>query len=483
MSANIELALLTRVGETGDFHTLEKTQINESFFLTPEAREIYRFLRDLYHAPATAGKVPTIDYMRWKFPQAYLSAPQEEVSILCEQVRQDKLRIELLSLAQTINDRANLDTAGVISELRSKSIEISSLAEAGEDLSMAAAYDMLWNHYSTVQNSQGLLGIPYPWAALNEETQGMQAGQFIVLYGRPKSMKSWLGIYIAVYAYLYCGRRILFYTREMHPKQVAARVAAAIARVSYKAFRNGTLQPELAQRAFAALAALKEQEKSIGAQGFRQPYFIITTDRGKSGRGSGGIGWLQSKIREVQPDLVVVDGMYLMKDDRSNQRSIDWRQIAHISQDLKLTAQEFEIPLIGITQANRPSQKSKGEDLTELAFSDSLGQDADAVYRVSKQDYVDELGLKRTRLFLTAPGLREGQFDGIVINGEPATNFDYIRTMVAEDSEQEDYAPKKGGGSGGQSGGGPPETARKSGFTRQQGFMDPRINNSHIRTP
>lgn len=474
MSANIELALLTRAVETGDFHTLEKSQINEGFFFTPEAREVFRFLHETFHAPQTAGLVPTLDFVRYRFPTLHLSSPPDAVPILCEQLRQEKLKVELLSLAQLINDRAGLDTAAVVAELRSKSLEIASMSEAGEDLSMSSVYDSIRSDYEMVQNTHGMLGIPYPWAALNEETQGMQPGQFIVLFGRPKSMKTWISIYMAVHAYIHSRRRVLFYTREMHPKAVAKRVACAIARVDYKAFTNGRLQPELKERVFTILRELRDDETAMGVVGQHQPWFVITTDRGRSGRGSGGVAWLQSKIRELKPDLVVVDGMYLMKDDRSQQRSIDWKQIAHISQDLKLTAQEFEIPLIGVTQANRGSDKSKGEDLTELSFSDSLGQDADAVYKVSKKVRVDEAGVKRTEVFMTAPGLREGTFEGMVINGQPATNFEYIRTMIAEDSDP-DYADRKNGQQAGQQ---PP---RRSGFTRQQGFVDPRINNGHMR--
>lgn len=460
----------------GDFHSLQKAGINEGYFFTPEAREVFRFLNETYHAPQTAGHVPTIDLVRYRFPTLHLSSPPDAVPVLCEQLRQERMRIELLQLGQMLNDRAGIDTAAALAELRTKVIELAAMSEAGEDLSMSSAYDMIRSEYEMVQNTQGMLGIPYPWAALNEETQGMQPGQFIVLFGRPKSMKTWIGIHMAVHAYIRSRRRVLFYTREMHPKQVAKRVACAIARVDYKAFVTGRLQPELKQRVFTILQELKDDETASGVHGSTHPCFVITTDRGKSGRGSGGVAWLQSKIREIKPHLVVVDGMYLMKDDRSQQRSIDWKQIAHISQDLKLTCQEFEIPLVGITQANRGAEKSKGEDLTELSFSDSLGQDADAVFRVSKKIRVDEQGSKHTEIFMTAPGLREGTFDGMVINGQPATNFDYIRTMVAADSDAE-YGERnqRGGGNGAR----PPQGDRTSTFRRPP--PDPRINNGHMR--
>jgi len=136
---------------------------------------------------------------------------------------------------------------------------------------------------------------------------------------------------------------------------------------------------------------------------------------------------------------VFVDGMYLMKDDRTKSRSVDWKNITHISQDLKITSQDFDIPIIGITQANRAADKSKGEDLTELAYADALGQDADAVFRVSRVVRVDEnTKQKRTELFLKAPGLREGEFDGIVLEAHPAIDFRYLRTLTAQGDNEED---------------------------------------------
>lgn len=460
--------------EENEFHLLEKARINEEYFFTQEAREVFRYLRDTFHAPATAGQIPTVEFARYRFPTFYFGSPPDAVVVLTEQLRQEKIRIELLTLAQAIQEKAGFNVQEAIAEARSRFAEISSLQEAGEDLSMASAFGMLKDQYDSVQGSGGLLGIPFPWAALNEETQGMQNGQFIIYFGRPKTMKTWLGIYTACHAYTHSRRRVLFYTREMSPKLVAGRVAATIAKVSYKAFKNGTLQPELRERVFRILQELGDDEKLAGSSGHRQPWFTITTDRGRSGTGSGGVGWLAAKVRELKPDLVVVDGMYLMKDDRSNSRSVDWKNVAHISQDIKLMAQEYDIPIIGITQGNRAGQKSKGEDLSELSFSDSLGQDADAVLKTSLKKRIDDQGITRTELSLTAPGLREGQFDGIVLNAEPATNFDFIRKMIPEDYEQEDFSDKKKGSSSHGS-----SSFRGGGRTLAQ--QEPRPNHTYMR--
>lgn len=447
MSSNIELALLTKVIEeqAPGFSLLEKMHITDEFFTTPEAQQLYQFLRDHYHHPETNGIIPDFEMVRYRFPTFYPLSTQDKVATLAHQLKREKIKLDLLTLAQNISTAAEADPFAAVASLRTGASQISSLAETGDELSMASAYNMLLSEYEMVAESGGLIGIPFPWTPLNEETQGMQESQFIVLYGRPKSMKSWIAIWIAVFCYIHCRRRVLFYSREMSKKLVARRVAAAICRVDYNAFKNGRLQPNVKYNVFEVLKDLMEDENSVGNFGYRQPYFKIITDSGGSSSRGGGVSWLQAKIRENDPDIVFIDGMYLMKDDRKNIRSVDWKNIANISQDLKLTANDFNIPVFGVTQANRASEKSLGDDLTELAYADALGQDADAVLRASRKVRIDEQTKQKiTEVYITAPGLREGVFEGIVLNAHPAVRFEYARTLVSkEEAEDSDYGKPK----------------------------------------
>lgn len=441
---------MSQIIETGDFHTVQKMQIDEGFFTSPEVREVYRYIRQTYFDQHTHGQVPSLEMVRLRFPAFTFYKSHDTVAILCSHLRRERLRAELFRLSQELQNSVDKDPHDALTLARSETAKLASLAEVGQDLSMSGAYNALVDRYEAVQNSKGILGIPYPWEQLNEETQGMSESQFIVVFGRPKSMKTWIASHEAVHAYMHSRKRVLFYTREMHPFQIAQRLAALITKVQYKAFKNGTLQPEIKEQVFDTLKGLLDDEKNYKQKPEDSPALLITSDRSAAaGGGGGGVGWLQSKIRDFKPHLVVVDGMYLMKDDRSGQRTVDWKAVAHISQDLKLTAQEFNIPLIGVTQANRNSEKSTGEDLTELAFSDSLGQDADAVFRVSKKDRIDENNVSHTELYLTAPGLREGKFDGIVINGEPAYDFSYIRTLMDTEKTTEDDTKSEYSKSGG----------------------------------
>lgn len=468
--SNLEYAFISRIVQDADFHSVEKMGITDEYLSVPEVREVFRYIRDMYHAPGTTGLVPSQQMIGINYPGFHWTNAFDQVPILAAQLRKEKVKSELVSLSLSLQEQAELDPLAAAANLKAITAKIASLQENSHDLTMGAAARQLEAQYDMVANSGGVIGIPYPWEVLNSETQGMQDAQFIIIFGRPKSMKSWIAINMGVHAYIHARKRVLIYTKEMTPLLVAGRAASIIARVDYKAFKNGRLQPALKQRTFEILRELMDDEVAAGSRGMHQPCFVITSDHGS--RGGSGVAWLQAKIREVQPDLVIVDGMYLMKDDRSGKRDVEWKAIAHISQDLKLTAQEFNIPIIGVTQANRNSE-GKESSLAGLGYTDAFAQDADAVFEVRRKKIIDpQTQQKRTELYLNCPGLREGELEGIVINGHPGMNFDYIRTLTGE-AEQEEYGEDQprgrrgGGGRGnGNYGGGAAPAAPVSEFRR-----------------
>jgi replicative DNA helicase len=437
VSSNIEHALLTRVIDDRDFHSIERAQITEDYFATPEAREIFRYLKGVFQDPATFGHVPSRDMTRMRFPSFYPVDAPDTVPVLCSYLRQEKVRMETLRLAQELHVTADKDPGAAVSLLRAESSRIAQFQTVGQDLSLANAFQQIKERYERSSNSGGLIGVPYPWAPLNEATQGLKPGNWVVLYARPKQKKTWLALNMAVHAYLAARRRVLVMSMEMQPLELMMRIAALVAKVDYDAFLKGKLQPHLRDHLFAILQDLIEDEKVAGLTG-ANPCLVVT-----KAEGSSGVGWLRAKIREIQPHLVIVDGLYMMMDDRTKQSSADWKQLTHISRDLKMTANDNGIPLVGVTQANRSAEKGKGTDVTELAYADALGQDADAVFRTNKKNWIDDAGIEHEENTVTAAALREGIFPGMVIKSQCATNFDFVRLLTPQDFDDDSEPQKK----------------------------------------
>lgn len=450
MASNIELQLIGKIIETQDFHTVEKLRINDTFFLSDsQTKEVFRFIREHYHNELTYGSVPSWALLQQRFYGFPYVPSTDTVATLCQEIRRYKMRADLLSLVDDINTRVDVEPKDALDLIRQKSNEMYAEHEVSNDMFLASAYEHLYAEYNMISQNKGIIGIPFPWDIMNEDTQGMQDGQFLVIYGRPKSMKTWVALVIAAFAYMR-GMRVLVYSLEMNEKMILRRVAAIIAQVDYAKFKNGTLDPATQQRVWQILACLKDEELTRSNMSGHSSAFLATQPRGTA----SGVNTLQAKIREFDPDLVIVDGMYLMRDDRQKIRNIDWKSVAHVSQDLKATATQFQIPIIGVTQANRSADKDpKKADLAELAYADAIAQDCDLCMRVHKQK---DPGTHETELVLSFPGGRETTLEAFVINAIPSVNFQFKRAQVVDPNQAQQPTQQGQGGGGGKGGKGGP---------------------------
>ena len=442
MAASVEYQVVSKLIETGDLTALTKAKITEDFFHASECREIFRFVRDHYHKQNTYGSVPSRDLLKKKFPGFAFVKTNDTLATLCEFLRDTRLTSNLQQVMEEIDAMALSDPHQALDLLRTHALSMSSAYEQDNDHAIASAHDALLAEYEQVSKGMGTTGIPFPWDVLNKETQGMNPEDYIVIYGRPKSMKSWVAFVIAAHAYFECKQRVLVSSLELAPRLCLRRIAALLSKVSYSRVKRGKLTSQEYERFFTTLKCLKQMERK--SEDRRQGLLVS----GRGGRNAGGVSSLHAKIKEYDPDLVIVDGVYLMKDDRQSARNVDWKSMSHISQDLKDTAATCKIPLIAVTQANKTGSKTKPQDATvdEVAYSDSFGQDADLVMKVTKRR--DEMK-NEPELFISFPASRESELNAFVIEGKPAVSFGFKRAVLAQDEEDEEEseAPKKKKGS------------------------------------
>lgn len=436
MAAHIEYQLISRVLDYQDFNTIQKARITEEFFFEALCKQVFCFIRDHFTNRYTYGSVPSWDIVLQRFPAFQRAYTNDTVATLCEQLHQSSMAVDLRSLADQLYEIADLNPRDGIDIVREYAALLSSRHESSNDLLMSDAYEPLKREYDRVASGLGLLGIPWPWDIVNDETQGMQGGQFIVLYGRPGQMKTWVGLAIAAHAYLFARQRVLVISMEMPSIDIQRRAASVCAKVDYQKLRKAKLQPYDCDRFFQWLHWLKDAEHHASNNQGHHPAFLATSGIG------GGVGMVRAKIFEFQPDLVVVDGLYRMKDDRTRSRSIDWKNVTNVVQDLNETAKSMGIPVLGITQANRGAAKTspREADVAEMAFADALGQECDYAIRVKKDR---DPQTHENEIVMSFPKAREFEVENIVIHGLPGVNFGFKRLWVPQSDPNN--GPQQGG--------------------------------------
>ena len=140
-----------------------------------------------------------------------------------------------------------------------------------------------------------------------------------------------------------------------------------------------------------------------------------------------------AEIEKHKPDVVLIDGVYLMEDDQ--QARDDWLRVAHITRDLKKLAKRINKPIIINTQADKKSNKKTGPSLDTVMYTQAIGQDSDDVYAL----YRDEVMLSDNELGLVIRKQREGGLGKVIFNWDFNTmDFGEIYAENEVDTEEDE---------------------------------------------
>jgi KaiC/GvpD/RAD55 family RecA-like ATPase len=164
----------------------------------------------------------------------------------------------------------------------------------------------------------------------------MQKGQFGILYGLSGIGKTWWGLLFG-YSAFRAGYKVLHISKENGATEITNRLHALICRVSPYRLRTGTLTD-------MERTKLGRNSRITSRLGSR---YIVTTEDELAG-GTGGTQAVAQKIAEYEPDLVIVDGLYLLQDDTKSAEHTMLRNIAYSLKALALRTKTF---ILGITQA------------------------------------------------------------------------------------------------------------------------------------
>lgn len=226
------------------------------------------------------------------------------------------------------------------------------------------------------RDSRGeLSGLKTGFADLDRITNGFQAGDLIIVAGRPSMGKTAFALNIAENVALNDGTALVF-SLEMGKEALTERALASVGGLSIGAIRSGRLSDDDDSRLFFALGKLNNAKLIIDEQG------------------APTIGQMRSRARRVKRqhglDLIVVDYIQLMAGEGGNRNE----QVGSITRSLKLLARELAVPVIALSQLSRDVEKrpDKRPMMSDLRDSGSIEQDADLVLMAYRDEYYNPNG-------------------------------------------------------------------------------------------
>jgi replicative DNA helicase len=409
-----------------------RCNVSVNMLNSPEAKEMFREIIAYYRDQHHYGRVPTARYMKDRFPSFDHLQPKETVEELCEEIRKNTIRKQIMETCEKAQYQAVKDPYKALSGLRSDVLLTQALTSSSRDIIFEDTVEEVIEEYSKDKNSSGISGVPYPWPQMNKETRGMQQEDFIIFFARPKSYKSWLSLYIAIEAYAAHNCRVMYYSCEMNEKLIRKRAACIIAGVDFQLAKTRELPPKSEKLYYAALRDVKQSILRQANNGHSASFLLTHFMDDPS---VGGVGHMMAKAEIFKPDLIIVDSFYRMKNDRTGKISNKPADQYAITQDLKNATQRLQVPIIGVTQRNREGEKEQLDDIEtsrDIAFTDATGQESDLFIRFIKGEEQPD---GSTNIIGKIAGAREIRASGMLLQINPATKWDFVSWLSSKGTQ------------------------------------------------
>jgi replicative DNA helicase len=365
---NNEAKLLGRIVQERKVDYLFEKGVNESWFHSPEDKKLFKFLQ---HHFANYSETPSLEVINENFPSYTPPVVEDSLDYLLDRLVSERRKAIVMSTLSDAMDQLDIkkDHEEALNSLTRgfARIEQEGLSRTNDiEITKAAAHAK--EEYERRKNNPGLLGISTGFPTMDEATAGMQAGQLIFVVAPPKTGKSTLALQIAATNHL-DGHRPMFLSFEMNNEEQKLRYYAIRARISHHRLRTGTLIDDEEARFYQKIDSIQKMEEEM---------FFVDSANGVT------VSSIASKIQNFKPDIVFVDGTYLMIDEEGAEAYN--QQMTNITRALKRLAQKANIPVVATTQILNWKMRKGQVTADAIGYSSSFHQDADVIFGLQRED-------------------------------------------------------------------------------------------------
>ena len=223
-------------------------------------------------------------------------------------------------------------------------------------------------------NSPDVTGVATGFTDLDQKTSGLQAGDLIIVAGRPSMGKTAFSLNIAENIALE-GGIVGVFSMEMGGTQLAMRMLGSIGRIDLHKLRTGRLNDAEFSKFATALERLQEVKLHVD----ETPALTALELRARARR----LHRLYGKL-----DLIVIDYLQLMSGSSNAANENRATEISEISRSLKALAKELQCPVVALSQLNRSleSRTDKRPMMSDLRESGAIEQDADVILFIYRDE-------------------------------------------------------------------------------------------------
>ncbi len=233
------------------------------------------------------------------------------------------------------------------------------------------------------KDANSVKGLKTYYEIFDKTTNGLQPGALIILAARPSVGKTAFALNLVANLVRNGNTKatVAMFCLEMSREDLVQRLLAINTDVSMGALSSARISDEDYDRLWEAHVAESDCNIYLDYNSGATPGYIASQCR---------------RLRSVSPskklDLVIIDYLQLMGNDRSNRNSSRQNDVSEISRSLKNMAMDLGCPVIALSQMSRSIEErdDKSPKLSDLRESGAIEQDADMVLFLSRENEEDK---------------------------------------------------------------------------------------------
>ena len=298
-------------------------------------------------------------------------------------IRDKFLRRSLIKLGHKIINSSYITNISLESILTEFESEVFKLTNNFKTRKLFSATDLVYSVFIELKNNTmnpKLPGLISGFCSLDSLTQGFQNSDLIIVAGRPSIGKTAFSLSLSLNILRISKLPVLIFSLEMSKKQIIYRLLSMETNISQLRLRSGRLYRKdwlkinKIIKIFSKLPLFIDDSSNLSVSEIRSNIKTILLQYKKIG-------------------LVIIDYLQLMQDPCSKNENRS-QELSQITRSLKNVANEFNIPIIALSQLSRnvENRSDKKPILSDLRESGSIEQDADVVLMLY-QNYKDNLNI------------------------------------------------------------------------------------------
>ena len=385
----IQLQWLSKILQDKSLDIVEQNCLSADYF--NEYAEEFRFIQDHVRE---YGNVPDKATFLAKFPDIELVEVTETERYLVDTLKEEYLYQQSIPVLQKTAELLKTDSNAAAEYLASQVSVLQPQRGLGGTNIITQAQKRL-EQYKERKDNQSKYFFESGFKELDEYTHGIQRGEeFLVILARTNVGKTWVLEKMCTHVWG-LGFNVGFIEPEMSAESVGFRFDTLFNHYSNSSLMYG--KSDIDEDAYSDY---------IGQLQTHENRFLVATKKDFGG-GDITVTKIKQWVVNQKLDLVAIDGLSYLTDERGKRGDNESTTLSHISEDLMDLSVELSVPVLIVVQANRTGIVHDDEDgapeLESVRSSDGISFSASKVLSLrQKRDKVTnettmEIWIKKSR--------------------------------------------------------------------------------------